>query len=145
MAEPHVISALVKKRAELLGEIQNYEKLLKKSKLNLQSIDQTIHIFDETYDLRTIRAKRVHKERYFKTGESKLLILDILRGATEPLSTSEIGAIIPSNKGIDTQEDYNSEKFFKIVLASLSRCENSNLVERVGLDGKVLLWQIKKG
>ena len=57
MAETHVLSALTKKRAEVDGEIKYYEKLLKQSKLNLQSLDQTIHIFDENYDLRTIKAK----------------------------------------------------------------------------------------
>jgi len=144
MAETHVISALTKKRAELLGEVQHYEKLLKQSKDNLTYIDNTIKIFDENYNLTSIRPKRVHTERYFKTGESKILILDILRTATEPLSTSEIGAKIASDKGIDKEEDYNSERFYKIILASLSRCENSKLIERVGLEGKVLLWQINR-
>jgi len=143
MAEPHVISALTKKRAEVLGEINHYEKLLKQSKLNLQSIDQTIHIFDETYDLRTIKAKRVHKERYFKTGESKVLILDVLRGATEPLNTSEIGTIIASNKGFDNHEDFDLERFLKVILASLTRCETSGLVERTGKEGLAILWKIK--
>jgi len=40
MAETHVLSALTQKRAEVSGEIKHYENLLKKSKLNLQSIDQ---------------------------------------------------------------------------------------------------------
>ena len=46
MAESHVISALTKKRAELLGEVQHYEKLLKSSKENLTHIDKTIKMFD---------------------------------------------------------------------------------------------------
>jgi len=29
MAEPHVISALVKKRAELSGDIEHYEQIIK--------------------------------------------------------------------------------------------------------------------
>jgi hypothetical protein len=66
MAETHVISALVKKRSELLGEIQHHEALIKEHKSNLSSIDKTIHIFDDNYDLRTIKSKRVSQERYFK-------------------------------------------------------------------------------
>ena len=143
MTETHVISALTKKRAEVLGEIKHYEKLLKQSKLNLQSIDNTIHIFDESYDLRTIRAKRVSSERYFKNGEAKTMILDVLRIATEPMNTTIISKSIASKKGIDNEEDFDLERFSKVVLASLTRCESVELIERVGKDGLSILWQIK--
>ena len=143
MAETHVISALTKKRAEVSGEIKHYENLLKKSKLNLQSIDQTIHLFDESYDLRTIKAKRVHKERYFKTGEAKVLILDMLRIATEALNTNTVAEKIAFNKGIANNESFDLERFKKMVFASLERCENNGLIERVGKDGLAILWQIK--
>jgi len=143
MAETHVISALTKKRAEVLGEIKHYEKLIKKSKLNLQSIDHTIHIFDENYDLRTIRAKRVSSERYFKNGEAKTMILDVLRTAIEPINTTSVSKCIASKKGIDTDEDFDLERFSKVVLASLTRCESVELIERVGKDGLSILWQIK--
>ena len=143
MAETHVISALTNKRAEVSGEIKHYEKLLKKSKLDLQSIDKTIHLFDENYDLRTIKAKRVSKERYFKTGEAKVLILDMLRTATEPMNTTEVGKRIAFDKSIDSEEGFDFERFCKVVLASLSRCESGGLIERVGKDGLSILWQIK--
>ena len=57
MAESHVISALIKKRSELSGEIEHYEKLIKEYRENLTSIDKTIHIFDDSYDLRTIKCQ----------------------------------------------------------------------------------------
>ena len=142
MAETHVLSALTKKRAEVSGEIKHYEKLLKQSKLSLQSIDQTIHLFDESYDLRTIKAKRVHKERYFKTGEAKVLILDMLRMATVPLSTNDVGRKIASNRGLDNEESFDVNRFQKIIFASLERCENNGLIKRVGKDGLSILWQI---
>ena len=143
MAKTHVISALTSKRAEVSGEIKYYEKLLKKSKENLQSIDQTIHLFDENYDLRTIKIKRVSKERYFRTGEAKVFILDMLRTATKPLSISDLSKMIAFDKGIDSEEGFDFERFCKVVLSSLSRCESGGLIERVGKDGLSLLWQIK--
>jgi len=143
MAETHVLSALTKKRSEVSGEIKYYEKLLKKSKLNLQSIDQTIHLFDESYDLRTIKAKRVHKERYFRTGEAKVLILDMLRTATEPMSTNNIAKKIAFNRGFDNEEGFDVNHFQKIIFASLERCENNGLIERVGKEGLAIVWQIK--
>jgi len=143
MAETQVISALTSKRAEVSGEIKHYENLLKKSKLDLQSIDQTIHLFDESYDLRTVKAKRVHKERYFKTGEAKVLILDMFRTAIEPMSTNDIGKKIAFNRGFSKEESFDLNRFQKMVFASLERSENNRLIERVGKDGLVILWEIK--
>jgi len=142
MAETHVISALTSKRAEVSGEIKHYEKLLKQSKLNLASIDQTIHLFDDTYDLRTIKAKRVSKERYFKMGEAKVLILDMLRTATMPLGTSAVSKKIAFDKGIDSEEGFDFDRFCKVVFSSLVRCESGGLIERSGKDGTSVLWQI---
>ena len=143
MAETHVLSALTNKRAEVSGEIKHYESLLKKSKLNLQSIDQTIHLFDESYDLRTIKAKRVHKERYFKTGEAKIFILDMLRTTTEPLSTNDIGKKIAFSRGFENKADFDVNRLQKMIFASLERCENNGLIERIGKEGLSILWQIK--
>jgi len=102
-----------------------------------------IHLFDESYDLRTIKIKRVSKERYFKTGEAKVFILDMLRTATKPLSISDLSKMIAFDKGIDSEEGFDFERFCKVVLSSLSRCESGGLIERVGKDGLSLLWQIK--
>ena len=143
MAETHVISALVKKRSEVSGEIKHYENLLKKAKIDLQSIDQTIHLFDENYDLRSIKSKRVHKERYFKTGEAKVLILDILRTTTEPLSTNDISKQLAFNRGLGNKEGFDTNHFQKIIFASLERCEKNGLIERIGKDGLSIIWRIK--
>jgi len=63
MAESHVISALIKKRSELSGKVEYYEKLLNEFKEDLSSIDRTIHIFDENYNIKSIKSK---KEILFK-------------------------------------------------------------------------------
>lgn len=144
MAETHVISALVSKRSELLGEIQYQEALIKEYKLNLSTIDKTIHIFDNSYDLRTVKSKRVMKQRYFNNGEAVVLILDTLRKLNRPTKTHEISDIIASKKGLILESDYEKSTFQKTIVASLSRSADNNLVERVGRDGVTVIWQIKK-
>lgn len=39
MAEPHVVTALVRKRAELAGEIEHAAKRLQEMRVELQSLD----------------------------------------------------------------------------------------------------------
>ncbi len=57
MAETHVLSALAKKRAEVSGEIKHYEKLLKQSKINLQSYCKTSYFFKSSLLLRRMVVK----------------------------------------------------------------------------------------
>lgn len=143
MAETHVISALVSKRSELLGEIKYHESLIKEHKENLATIDRTIHIFDNSYDLRTVKAKRVVRDRYFKNGEAVVLLLDALRELDRPTKTDELVEIIAIFKKLSLESDYERATFQKAIVASLSRAADNGLVERVGRDGLTMIWQIK--
>jgi len=55
MAETHVLSALVKKRSEVEGEIEYFDKQLKEYRKNMTSLDKTIHIFDTVYNIGSIK------------------------------------------------------------------------------------------
>lgn len=143
MAESHVISVLIKKRSELSGEIGHCEKLLKEYRENLTSIDKTIHIFDENYDLRTIKSKRVVRNSYFANGEATKMVLDVLRTTTEPLKTEEISDIIALKKflSLEGKERVNFQKY---ILYALNTSEKRGLVSKVGKDRLSLMWCIAK-
>jgi len=144
MAETHVISALTSKRGELLGEIKHYEAIIKEHKDNLSSIDKTIHIFDKSYNLNSVKSKRVMKNRYFKNGETVTLLLDALRKLNRPTRTDELSEIISDGKGLSFESDYDRANFQKIVVAALSRMVDNGLIERVGRDGLTMIWKIKE-
>ena len=143
MAESHVISALIKKRSELSGEIEHYERIIKECRNNLTSIDKTIHIFDNSYDLRTIKSKRISKNSYFASGEATKMVLDVLRTADKPLRTDEISDIIASKKSL-VLEGRNKVNFQKSILYALNTNEKRGLVVSVGKDGLSLMWSIAK-
>jgi len=144
MAETHVISALTNKRGELLGEIKHYEAIIKEYKDNLSSIDKTIHIFDKSYNLSSVKSKRVMKNRYFKNGETVTLLLDTLRKLNRPTRTDELSEIIANGKGLSFESDHDRANFQKIVVAALSRMVDNGLIERVGRDGLTVIWKIKE-
>lgn len=122
MAESHVISALIKKRSKLSGEIKHFEKFIKEYRENLHSIDKTIHIFDESYDLGTIRSKRVVKNSYFVSGEVTKMVLDVLIVTEKPLKTDEISDIISDKKSL-ILEDRDKINFQKSILYALNTSE----------------------
>ena len=144
MAESHVISALVSKRSELLGEIKHHETLIATYRENLVAVDKTIHIFDSSYDLRTVKATRVSKERYFKTGEAKVYLLDALRLSNSPMRTDSLVDVVAKTKGIVLKDDYERQTFQKTIVASLDRIEKSGLIERAGREGLTMIWKIKE-
>lgn len=73
MAESHVLSALTKKRAELLGDIRYYKKQIYDLDKDLANVDATIRIFEPNFKFGAIKPinKRV-KKVFFQTGKITL-------------------------------------------------------------------------
>jgi hypothetical protein len=70
MADPHVISALRVKRAEVAGLIDALERELAQQRADLVHLDSVLRLFQPERDPTEIRPKRsVHRNRYFATGE----------------------------------------------------------------------------
>ncbi len=92
---PSRSAALVRKRAELAGEIEALEAKLRGLWESLEHVDATILLFDHAHDLAGIKPKKLaYDAGPFMHGELSRLILDALRPATEPMSVTEIAAAI---------------------------------------------------
>jgi len=142
MAETHVLSALVKKRSEIAGEIEYFEKQLKEHRENLISLDKTIHIFDPDYRLNSIKNKRVVKKSYFKNGESIKLILDVLRTENKPIKTSDLIDILAERKNLIFQDNKERYAFSKNVSVALNNICKKGLIEQVAKEKGIALWKI---
>lgn len=91
MAEPHVIAALSKKRAELAGDIERTQRELQDMIRDLEHLDRTLLLFDPSYEIASIRPKAFRPPAdWSRRGEMTRLILGILRKATEPLTSRDI-------------------------------------------------------
>ena len=58
MAEPHVLSALKAKRAEIAGLIDHHQQAINQARVDLTHIDATLRIFGYAEDPGAIPAKR---------------------------------------------------------------------------------------
>ncbi len=100
MAEPHVISALRAKRAEISGHIHDLEKRIARQRVALTNIDATIRLFSPGTNPDAIPPKRLYRRtRYFARNELSRLVQDALRTASGPLTAAEIAAIVMLVKG----------------------------------------------
>src|SRR5277367_2353577 len=79
MAEPHVISALRAKRAELSGDLIAAQKRLEKIRDDLDAVDRTLRVFDPRQHPEKIRPIVKRKgDRMFGYGECTRAILNAL-------------------------------------------------------------------
>jgi hypothetical protein len=144
MADTHVISALVKKRAELRGDIIHYKQLLSSLDKDLQTIDATIKIFDVDYDISSIKPVIKSRNRFFNNGEAKVLVLEVLKNSNLPLSTDKISNIIAVNRNLSFENKTDKSNFQKSILLALNTCLSNGIVEKVSKNGLSIVWKIKE-
>ncbi|MCT7570142.1 hypothetical protein [Aliarcobacter butzleri] len=144
MADTHVISALVKKRAELRGDIIHYKQLIATLDKDLQTIDATIKIFDVDYDISSIKPVIKSRNRFFNNGEAKVLVLEVLKNSEVPISTDKISEIIAVNRNLSFENKADKSNFQKSILLALNTCLSNGIVEKVSKDGLSIVWKIKE-
>jgi len=103
MADPHVISALREKCAELSGELIAAEKRIIQLRADIDSLDRTIRVFDPTSQPHRSGqfsgARNQHS--FIPRGHCSRAILDMLRDADVPMTTREIAAELVARYQID--------------------------------------------
>src|SRR5580704_6366894 len=105
MVEPHVISALRLKRAEISGHIHDLEKRIARQRSNLANLDATIKLFSPGANPDAIPPKRPYRRtRYFAHNELSRLTQAALRTASGPLTSAEITAAVMQAKGMSPDD-----------------------------------------
>lgn len=141
MGEPHVISALREKRAEVSGTIKALEAKIGQHRANLVHIDATLRLFAPEIEPDAIRPKRQNaRNEWFARGECLRLIYDILRDQDTPVGSGEIVRRLMIAKGIDAGDRTIGQLFYKAVNNTLLRSQDS--IEMVPI-GKGAGWRIK--
>lgn len=100
MAETHVISALVAKRAELSGQCENLEREKAKLRAQIRHIDHSLAIFGYRDPPRDIKPKRPKVFRFARRELSMLL----RRFERDDLTNREIALQIMEFKGWNTDD-----------------------------------------
>jgi hypothetical protein len=142
MAESHVVSGLVSKRAELAGTIATHQAELTRLHICLSHLDASIKLFSPAFDLRTIKAKRsLVRNQYFANGEAQRMTLDALRKAKTPLSSRQITDALMKAKQLPLDAVLIA-LIQKNAIAVLHRLAFRKLVEQVDVGSHILHWQV---
>jgi len=81
-----VLTGLVRRRAQLAGDIENTHEALRKMILDLENLDATIVQFDPDFN----SAKGLPAAKGLERPGPDVLVLNVLRQAAEPLTTRDI-------------------------------------------------------
>lgn len=142
MAEPHVVSALRDKRAEISGVIEDMERRIAQHRADLVHVDAVLRLYAPDLEPESIAPKAVRKRNdWFRPGELSRMVLDILRIAPEPLSTRDIAGQVMERRCLDAGDERTVKLVMKLVNNTVTR-QAKELVERVG-DGPVKAWRIR--
>lgn len=145
MAEPHVITALAKKRAELSGDIERTQIELRKMILDLERLDATLLMFDPDYEIASIKPKAFRPpEDWSKRGEMTRLILGILRKATEPLTSRDIATQLVIERALDRHDAKLLRLMTKRVGVALRGQRDKGVTVSTIGPGQCVLWRLAR-
>ncbi|MEQ9639965.1 MAG: hypothetical protein RIM84_08070 [Alphaproteobacteria bacterium] len=102
----HVISALVRKRAEIAGYLQQAEDKADGLRADLAHVDAVLRMFDPARIVEAIPPRPPRTiVRYFGHGQLSRRVIDTLRRAAEPMECADIAKAIMPSANLDIADD----------------------------------------
>jgi hypothetical protein len=144
MAEPHVLAALIRKRAEIAGQIEHAQTTLRQLIIDLDNLDATIRLFKPDIDLEEIHPKPLPPRNQAFRGEVSRLILSALRQSLSPLTTHDLARHVMAERGLNTSDKKLVRVIGKRVGSSLRHMRNRGFVRSAKGPGQCLAWAITK-
>ena len=143
MAEPHVVTALVAKRAELAGDIELATRKLQRLRASLQSLDETLCLFDPAAVPEAIEPKVWRpKADWARHGEMTRICFDILRRASGPICNRDIALAFMTARGMDTDDPRLVKLIAKRVGCCMRLHRDAGTVASEDGPGQTMVWRL---
>jgi len=142
MKNEYVLAGLIRKRAEIAGELEEAQGRVRKLMVALDSVDATIRLFAPDLNTTEIRPKPLPPRHGAFRGEAARTILDALREAGEPLTTKDLALRSMMARGLDVADPDLVLMVRKRVGAGLRHLRERGVVQsQAGKDGSVW-WRL---
>ena len=142
MNDPHVVTALVAKRAELAGKIEHHQATVRQLMIDLDAIDQSLRIFKPDIELDDINPKPMPPRHAAFKGEVSRIVLATLRDAKRPCSTQELTMHVMAGRGMNTADKRLVKTVGKRVGACLRHHRAKGLVRSAKGLGDRIAWEV---
>jgi hypothetical protein len=139
MAEIRTVTTLRAKRAEIIGAIDKYEKLLGQARVDLAHINAAISIFEASGDPRGFPAY-VDIHHLFKYGEQTKLCRAAL--AEGPMTTRQLALYIMKAKGLDRDDKVLAKSICSRIIHALRLQHRQGKIIAKGRVKAAMLWEL---
>jgi hypothetical protein len=146
MNDKRLLESLIRKRAEIAGEILDLEKRLGTHRAALIHIDSTLKILDPDIQIAEIRATQPAFARsgYFAPGELTRRCNDAVRVAgLDGVSAEEVAIVALKDKALDPGDYLLRSDFIKRVHAAMDRLQRQRMIKRIG-KGRGVRWALRE-
>lgn len=140
MENEHVLGGLIRKRAEIAGQIEHTQVALRKLVVDLDAIDAAIRIFDPTADIGAIKTKAYPPRHAAFRGEMMRHVMGCLRTATEPVTTRDIAAVVMKARGLSAEDTELLVTIRKRVGACMWKLKQAGYVREALVAGDLKGW-----
>jgi len=140
MENEHTISGLVRKRAEIAGRIEQFQREIHGLATDLNNIDAAIRIFDPTYNTNIIQSKMPRGVYYAYRGEITRVLLDTLRDAKTPMSTPDLAFKVMAARGMDATDKALKKRMVVRTGKALRTQRAKGVVRSKPGQGQAALW-----
>lgn len=140
-----MVEGLVKRRAQIAGELRAAHDHVGKLASDLAAIDAALAVVAPDIEIEAIRPKMFRPPAdWANRGQMSRLVLVILRQARSPLTTSEIAAQMILERGLDAGDRKLLPLMVRRVGSSLRHQREKGLVQSSDGPGNYQLWEIMR-
>lgn len=136
------LHSLIRKRAELAGDLERSETAVRQLKIDLAHIDATILLFDPSTDLAKIKPKPLPAYLGANKGGVAHIIFGLLRTAGRPCTAREIALHVMAERGIDTKDKKLTDMMAARTASTLRHYRDRGLLRAVRTHGEYIRWEI---
>jgi len=141
-----VVSGLIKRRAELAGDIEKAHECLRRMVQDLENLDATILQFEPDFRLEAIKPKAFRPPKdWSNRGEMTRICLSILRQAAEPLTTRDVALQLLTERALNREDQRLLRLMTKRVGVALRLQRDKGTVRSDQGPGQYQLWEVIRG
>lgn len=132
MENEHVLSGLIRKRAEIAGQLEAAQMQVRQLITDLDSLDATIRLFAPSFDIAALRPKHMAPPHVAFHGQVARILMDLLRDAKAPVTINDAARFVMEQRGLNTFPIRGSPSRFSGVSGRV--CGTCGSVGRCGHD-----------